>query len=48
MAEIAEKTSTAMLFERNDRLVIEAFQRGEFDYLEGVGSGLHSQDGQEN
>lgn len=25
-----------MLFERNDRLVIEAFQRGEFDYLEGV------------
>jgi len=26
-----------MLFERNDRLVIEAFQRGEFDYLEGVG-----------
>lgn len=27
----------AMLFERNDRLVIEAFQRGEFDFLEGVG-----------
>ena len=26
-----------MLFERNDRLVIEAFRRGEFDYLEGVG-----------
>ena len=26
-----------MLYERNDRLVIEAFQRGEFDYLEGVG-----------
>jgi hypothetical protein len=26
-----------MLFERNDRLVTEAFQRGEFDYLEGVG-----------
>ncbi len=25
-----------MLLERNDRLVIEAFQRGEFDYLEGV------------
>lgn len=37
MAEITERTSTAMLFERNDRLVIEAFQRGEFDYLEGVG-----------
>lgn len=26
-----------MLYERNDRLVIEAFRRGEFDYLEGVG-----------
>ena len=26
-----------MLYERNDRLVIEAFQRGEFDYLEWVG-----------
>jgi len=26
-----------MFFERNDRLVIEAFQRGEFDFLEGVG-----------
>jgi hypothetical protein len=26
-----------MLFERNDRLVIEAFQRGEFDFIEGVG-----------
>ena len=25
------------LYERNDRLVIEAFRRGEFDYLEGVG-----------
>lgn len=37
MAEPADKTSIAMLFERNDRLVIEAFQRGEFDYLEGVG-----------
>jgi hypothetical protein len=33
----SKMTSTAMLFERNDRLVIEAFQRGEFDYLEGVG-----------
>lgn len=30
-------TSAAMLFERNDRLVIEAFQRGEFDFLEGAG-----------
>jgi len=26
-----------MLFERNDALVVEAFRRGEFDYLEGVG-----------
>lgn len=37
MADPTYKTSTAMLFERNDRLVVEAFQRGEFDYLEGVG-----------
>lgn len=29
--------AAAMLFEHNDRLVIEAFQRGEFDYLEGAG-----------
>jgi hypothetical protein len=27
----------AMLFERNDAFVMEAFRRGEFDYLEGVG-----------
>lgn len=33
----AEMTSTAQLFERNQALVIEAFRRGEFDYLEGVG-----------
>ena len=32
-----EATSAAQLFERNDALVIEAFRRGEFDYLEGVG-----------
>lgn len=32
-----EMTSVAMLYERNDALVVEAFQRGEFDYLEGVG-----------
>ena len=37
MAETAELTSTAMLFERNDALVVEAFRRGEFDYLEGAG-----------
>lgn len=30
-------TSSAMLFERNDAWVVEAFRRGEFDYLEGVG-----------
>ena len=35
--EQASVTSTAMLFERNDARVIEAFRRGEFDYLEGVG-----------
>ena len=29
--------ATARVFERNDRVVIEAFQRGEFDFLEGVG-----------
>lgn len=37
MAESAGTSSTAMLFERNDLLVLEAFRRGEFDYLEGVG-----------
>jgi len=37
MAESIEPSSVAMLFERNDALVIEAFRRGEFDYLEGVG-----------
>lgn len=31
------RTSAAMLFERNDAFVVEAFQRGEFDCLEGVG-----------
>lgn len=37
MAEMSGAISTARVFERNDRLVIEAFQRGEFDFLEGVG-----------
>ena len=37
MAGPDEQTSVGMLFERNDALVIEAFRRGEFDYLEGVG-----------
>jgi len=32
-----ESDSMPMYFERNDALVIEAFRRGEFDYLEGVG-----------
>jgi len=30
-------SSTAMYFERNDAFVVDAFQRHEFDYLEGVG-----------
>ena len=37
MQEPAHPSSSAMLFERNDALVVEAFRRGEFDYLEGVG-----------
>jgi len=37
MADPIGTISTAMVFERNDLLVIEAFQRGEFDFLEGVG-----------
>jgi len=37
MADPIGTISTATVFERNDRLVIEAFQRGEFDFLEGVG-----------
>ena len=32
-----ESGSMPMYFERNDALVVEAFRRGEFDYLEGVG-----------
>jgi hypothetical protein len=30
-------TSAAMLFERNDAFVVEAFRQGKFDYLEGAG-----------
>ena len=37
MADPIGTISTAMVFERNDLLVIEAFQRGEFDFLEVVG-----------
>jgi len=36
--EESDQTNPAMmLYERNDKVVIEAFRRGEFDYLEGVG-----------
>jgi hypothetical protein len=37
MAPSSEQTSSAMLFERNDAWVLEAFRRGEFDDVEGVG-----------
>ena len=37
MKESADFGSQPMYFERNDAWVIEAFRRGEFDYLEGVG-----------
>lgn len=37
MGERAESEAAAMVFERNDAVVVEAFGRGEFDYLEGVG-----------
>lgn len=37
MADPIGTISTAMVFERNDLLVVEAFRRGEFDFLEGVG-----------
>lgn len=37
MTEPACLAAPAMVFERNDQLVIEAFRRGDFDYLEGVG-----------
>ena len=33
----AEMASGVQLYERNQAFVIEAFRRGEFDYLEGVG-----------
>jgi hypothetical protein len=29
-------TSAAMLFERNDAQVLEAFRRGEFDYVDAI------------
>jgi len=36
MTEACEGGAGITLFERNDALVIEAFRRGEFDYLEGA------------
>ncbi|MDD5704133.1 MAG: transposase [Dehalococcoidales bacterium] len=37
MEESNQNSPSMMLYERNDKVVIEAFRRGEFDYLEGVG-----------
>jgi len=37
MSESGLSTSAAMLFERNDARVLEAFRRGEFDYVDAVG-----------
>ncbi len=37
MSSSAFETSGAMLLERNDALVLEAFRRGEFDYVDAIG-----------
>jgi hypothetical protein len=37
MDDRAEERSGVMLFERNDRLVCEAFRNGEFDYVDAAG-----------
>jgi hypothetical protein len=37
MTEAGLSTSAAMLFERNDERVLEAFRRGEFDYVDAIG-----------
>jgi hypothetical protein len=37
LEESNQTNPATMLYERNDKVVIEAFRRGEFDYLEGVG-----------
>jgi len=37
MSGLASTGTAPMFYERNDGFVIEAFRRGEFDYLEGVG-----------
>src|SRR6266571_4072506 len=34
MEDSAKEQSTVMLFERNDRLVCEAFRNGDFDYID--------------
>ena len=33
----AEEQSAVMLFERNDRLVCDAFRNGDFDYVDAAG-----------
>jgi hypothetical protein len=37
MSEPGLSTSAAMLFERDDARVLEAFRRGEFDYVDALG-----------
>src|SRR5260370_20017678 len=37
MSESALSTSAAMLFERNDVRVLEAFRGGDFDYVDAIG-----------
>jgi hypothetical protein len=37
MSESAESTSAAMLYEHDDARVLEAFRRGEFDYVDAIG-----------
>jgi hypothetical protein len=37
MTELGVSTSAAMLFERNNPQVLEAFRRGEFDYVDAIG-----------
>ena len=37
MSELGLSTSAAMLFERNDARVLEAFRRDEFAYVDAIG-----------
>ena len=37
MTELGVSTSAAILFERNNVQVLEAFRRGEFDYVDAIG-----------